>query len=172
MQEEAGRFEALVARYAHLIRSAVARVAGPKAPMVGEDVEQEILLALWKALGGERTPDHPASYIYRTAVRETVRILERLRRERTVDLEAVNGLAHGTPGPEVRAASRELGREVVRAIGKLAPDRARAVRAHLAGYDVREVMEVFGWSYNRARNLISRGMADLRRELRRRGLHD
>jgi len=166
-----GRFEALVQRYARLVRSAVGRVAGPESALVAEDAEQEVFLSLWKALGNERTPGHPASYIYRTAVRETVRLLRRVRREQETAMDAVGERAAMDPDPEARAFSRELGRQIAGSIETLSPDRARAVRAHLAGYDVREVMEMFGWSYHRARNLISRGMADLRKELARRGIH-
>jgi DNA-directed RNA polymerase specialized sigma24 family protein len=56
------------------------------------------------------------------------------------------------------------------ALGAMAPDRARAVRGHLAGFNVEELMKLYGWTYQRARNLIARGMADLRTELRKRGL--
>ena len=52
----------------------------------------------------------------------------------------------------------------------MAPDRARAVRGHLAGFNVEELMTLYGWTYQRARNLIARGMADLRTELRAKGL--
>jgi hypothetical protein len=32
-------------------------------------------------------------------------------------------------------------------------------------------MEMYGWSYQKARNLVARGMADLREALARRGIH-
>ena len=67
--------------------------------------------------------------------------------------------------------SMELGMDIRESLSILAPDRRRAVQAHLMGFDVREIMEIRGWSYNRARNLIARGMADLRRELEKRGFH-
>jgi hypothetical protein len=44
------------------------------------------------------------------------------------------------------------------------------VRAHLAGFDVRDIMEMWGWTYQTARHAIARGMADLRVALRRRGI--
>jgi DNA-directed RNA polymerase specialized sigma24 family protein len=53
---------------------------------------------------------------------------------------------------------------------RCAPDRARAVKAHLAGFSVEEIMALCGWPYQRARNLIARGMADLRLALRERGM--
>jgi DNA-directed RNA polymerase specialized sigma24 family protein len=42
----------------------------------------------------------------------------------------------------------------------------------LSGFTVTEIMEMFEWPYQRARHLIERGMADLRRALRERGIHE
>ena len=44
------------------------------------------------------------------------------------------------------------------------------MRAHLAGFDVREVMSMNGWPYQKARNLIARGMSELRAALQERGI--
>ena len=40
------------------------------------------------------------------------------------------------------------------------------------GFDVREIMTMYGWSYQMARNLIARGMGELRRSLRAKGIHE
>ncbi len=73
-----------------------------------------------------------------------------------------------TPEDDVR---RREQRQALRAsLETLAPDRARAVKAHLAGFSVEEIMALCGWPYQRARNLIARGMADLRVALRERGI--
>ena len=77
-------------------------------------------------------------------------------------------------GPESRADrltdARRVQDAIAEALAAMAPDRARAVRGHLAGFSVEELMKLYGWTYQRARNLIARGMADLRSELRQRGL--
>jgi DNA-directed RNA polymerase specialized sigma24 family protein len=72
--------------------------------------------------------------------------------------------------PHRELAFRELKQQVEVALASLGDDRRRATRAHLAGFQVTEIMGMYGWTYNRARNLIARGMADLRRELRARGI--
>jgi len=99
-----------------------------------------------------------------------VRVLrgEQLRRERADVLAKEAGGRVRTP--EELAASKELGAHVMDSLKTLSGDRRRAVQAHLAGFSVREIMEMFDWTYNRARNLIARGMVDLRRGLRMRGI--
>jgi len=160
----------LARRYARLIRSVVGRVAGDRAASVCEDVEQRVLVALWKVTSGEQEIHHPSSYIYRAAVRETMRILREERRGEG-NLDDLAERAHSrVRTPEELAGAKELGAQIMDSLSGLSGERRRAVRAHLAGFSVNEVMQMFDWPYNKARNLIARGMADLRRELRARGI--
>jgi DNA-directed RNA polymerase specialized sigma24 family protein len=101
------RFEGMVRQYGRLISTVVARVGGQATSLYREDIEQQVLIELWRQVDREQKIDHPSW----------------------------------------------------------------AVRAHLAGFDVREVMRMNGWTYQKARNLIARGMAELREALQDRGIH-
>jgi len=148
----------------------VGKVAGPLSPSIADDIEQNVLTALWRAMPGEQTPTHPSSYLYRAAVRETVRTLKGRRDVLEVELNADHH--DPLPTPDHILESKELGKTIRSALSSLSPDRRRAVQAHLMGFEAREIMAMQSWPYNKARNLIARGMADLRRELERRGVHD
>ncbi len=165
MQEE--EFGHLVRQYSRLIRSAVARVAGTSAAGICDDVEQKVLLALWQAMPGEQMPDHPSSYIYRAAVRETIRAVRGLKE--TSELGPDADKADLSAPPDALMEAKELGRAIRSALSEIGADRRRAVTAHLVGYEVKEMMAMFDWPYHKARNLIARGMADLRRKLDARG---
>ena len=103
-------------------------------------------------------------------MRETVRILREERRGEG-NLDDLAERAHSpVRTPEELAGAKELGAQIMDSLSGLSGERRRAVRAHLAGFSVNEVMQMFDWPYNKARNLIARGMADLRRELRARGI--
>ncbi len=160
----------LARRYSRLIHSAVATVAGGDAARLADDVEQHVLIQLFRQLAGEQEIRHPASYLYRAAVRETVRVLRLEARYERGRAAAGELPSTAGPDPERALAARELREKVSTALGSLTAARRRAARAHLAGFDVREIMAMYGWTYNRARNLIARGMADLRRALRSRGV--
>jgi RNA polymerase sigma factor (sigma-70 family) len=168
-------FEALVRQYGRLVLAAVGRVAGRGGAGLGEDIAQEVLLALWKQVEREQSIEHPASYVYKAAVRATVRIVRRERRRATEPLSE-NEAAESAAGsraddPHAALEGRERSEQLEAGLGALAVDRARAVRAHLSGFDAREIMELYGWTYQKTRNLVARGMADLRSELRARGIH-
>jgi len=163
-------FEPLAKKYSRLIRSAVGRVAGPQlSPSDAEEIEQKVLIGLWRAMPGEQMPSNPSSYLYRAAVRETVRTLESRRRVQVVELDENH--QDRLPTPHRALESKELGVAIRDALATLSPDRMRAVQAHLIGFAVQEIMSMKDWPYNKARNLIARGMADLRRELKQRGVH-
>ena len=74
------QFELLVEGFGRLIAQAVRRVAGKASGNDLEDIQQDVMLALWKRLSREQSIDHPASYLYKAAIREAVRAVDRLRR--------------------------------------------------------------------------------------------
>lgn len=154
--------DALIKRYARLIRAVVARVKG----QADEDVEQRVAIALWNRVKREQTIDHPSSYIYRCAVRETVRAMQEERGVAPLDDE----LPASAPSPDAAAAAGELAALTRRCLDELGDDRRRAAQAHLAGFSVDEIMDMYGWPYQKARNLVARGMADLRARLRALGV--
>ncbi|HVQ29264.1 MAG TPA: sigma-70 family RNA polymerase sigma factor, partial [Vicinamibacteria bacterium] len=167
------RFEALVRQYGRLITAVVARVGGARAAGARDDVAQEVLLALWKRLEREQTMEVGSSYVYKAAVRETVRALRRegSKRQETLD---ENTAPPNSPasGPFEHLAESERGARIEACLGSLPLERERAVRAHLRGFEIGEIMGLYGWPYQKARNLVARGMTDLRRLLREQGIHD
>jgi RNA polymerase sigma factor (sigma-70 family) len=160
--------ESLVRRFSKLVRAAAARVGGAAGRQIADDVEQNVFLNLWKQLEREQTIDNPASYLYRCAIRETVRLLKQL--PQTADETAALDAPATAPAPDDQLVARERRKALEDAMQSLPVDRRRAVQAYLAGFSVPETMKMYGWSYQRARNLSTRGMADLRAELRNRGI--
>jgi RNA polymerase sigma factor (sigma-70 family) len=159
----------LVERYAPLVRGAVAKVLGRRDDGTSDEVVQRVSEALWKQIKREQTIEHPTSYIYRCAVRETVRILQREIDRGEVALEQAQSVEALSTAPDAALDARRLATATEAILAELAPDRAAAVRAHLAGFTVDEIMAANGWNYQKARNLVARGVAELREQLRQRG---
>lgn len=168
------RFEALVRDYARLVRHAIWSAAGRQSRPLAEDIEQQVFLALWQQVKREQTITYPASYIYQAAVRETARAIRRAQARPEVGLEEATGQAlfevSVAPQPDAEAAAAERRQALAGAIGTLSADRGRAVRARLQGLSVKEIMALYGWDYQKARNLVARGVADLRAALKAKGI--
>ncbi|MGH7584969.1 MAG: RNA polymerase sigma factor [Gemmatimonadales bacterium] len=147
----------------------------------GSDIDellQEIRIRLWRAHGGrEGAGEHisaiPASYLQRTAHSAAVDLLRRRRArgaDRTVSFEDDPGTEPATPGADVDLAERELADQVERAIETIQPSRRPVVRMHLLGHSREEIARLLGWSEAKTRNLLYRGLSDLRERLTAEGI--
>lgn len=160
------QLEALVAQYGALIAAIVRKVAGPRADCVRDDVEQRVVVALWRRLDGEQKIEHPASYLYRMAVRETIHALRQELAHPVVSIDDPGVNPQDTRDPHRELDAARTRSAIFAGLSKLRADRRRAVNQHLAGRSVTEIMALNGWTYQRARNLIARGLSDLRHTLR------
>lgn len=152
------------------VRAAVRKAGGGRADLDVQDVEQSVLLEVWKQVRREQEIHFPSSYLYRAAVRETVRLMARRRNRNEEPLDAQQLSRRHTDDRRGKLETLEVREALAACLGDLAPDRRKAVEGHLAGYRVGEIMQRYDWSYSRARNLIARGMADLRGKLRALGV--
>ena len=161
------QLESLIHRYAGALRSVAARYR--LTPPDRDDLVQEVRVRLWRAVESERMSAIPTSYLYRTA---TTAALDLIRRRRTSREEAIDDLPEversaqdHAPRPDQAAQLSEIAEQIERAIETLPESRARVVRMYLAGYNSTEIGTLMGWSEAKARNLLYRGLADLRERL-------
>jgi RNA polymerase sigma factor (sigma-70 family) len=124
------------------------------------------------------------SYIYKVAVSATLRAIRRTKARREEQLHddltpqdaphdsvpADGFRTHPNTSPYAVAERREWVRKIDRAMTRLAENRRRAVGLHLRGLTTREIGSMLGWSEPKARNLVHRGMRDLRGHLRSEGI--
>jgi RNA polymerase sigma factor (sigma-70 family) len=166
------QMEELLQRYGRLITAMVRRVSSQGSAHLREDIQQRVLISLWKQLLRAQTIEFPAAYIYRTTVREAVRVTrqESGRAQEPIEAGEDAGGLTSPHDPHVELDRKEKMGHIRAAVEAIAPDRRQAVWAHLSGFDVTEIMDRYGWTYQKARNLVSRGMADVRRILQEGGL--
>jgi RNA polymerase sigma-70 factor (ECF subfamily) len=164
--------ESVVARFAEMMRRVAWRHRLSEAEV--DEVVQEVRIRLWRARpGGENIAAAPASYVYRTAMSAALDLIRRrrARRDEPAELDELDA----APGPEAMGAERgledaELAIALERALGALPPSRRVAVRAYLAGHDREEIAALLGWTEAKTRNLLYRGLADLRARLAELGI--
>ncbi|HJS47971.1 MAG TPA: sigma-70 family RNA polymerase sigma factor [Gemmatimonadales bacterium] len=161
--------ESVLARFAGMVR-AVGRRHGLGDPDLDE-VVQDVRIRLWRAReSGERIEGAPSSYVYQAARSASLDLVRRRRgRGRTAPVpaeKAAEPAAPRTSGPDRRVEDSELSEIVFGAVDGLLASRRRVVRLHLLGYESAEIAGLLGWSGGKTRNLLSRGLADLRGRLR------
>lgn len=140
-----------------------------------DDVVQETRIRLWRALDTpEKVRQAPASYIYRTTMSAALDFLRRrrARREEAIDRQPqpVVDLHFAAPrGADSALIENDVKDALDRAVNLLVESRRGVVRMYLAGYDREEIVELLGWSEPKTRNLLYRGLGDVRQTLKQWG---
>jgi RNA polymerase sigma-70 factor (ECF subfamily) len=106
--------------------------------------------------------------VYRAAASAAVDLIRR-RRARPED-PMPDAVMDATPAPPRSTEHAELLDAVERAVEAITPSRRPVVRMYLAGYRQDEIAGLMGWSEPKTRNLLYRGLADLRERLVAAGL--
>lgn len=154
--------DTLLARYGNLVRWAGRRSHLDEADL--DEVLQDVRIRLWRARPGEaQLAATSATYVYRTAMSAAVDLVRR-RRGRTVELvddQVIDPAADAGAAVEVADAATLIHK----AVDQLIDSRRPVVRMYLAGYDRHEIAGLLGWSEGKTRNLLYRGLEDLRARL-------
>ena len=142
-------------------------------PAERDALTQELRLRLWRALkDNEAISSVSATYVQRATMSAALDLLRR-RREREQALPDDDF----SPSPAMRSSEHadvlleasDVAQAVERALLVLPESRRAVVRLHLRGYEREEIGALLGWSEAKTRNLLYRGLEDLRNELTRMG---
>ena len=170
-EDASAALEGVVSRFARMVRSVGVRHGLGESDL--DEVLQEVRIRLWQACPtSEQIQSLGASYVYRAAI-SAARDLLRRRRARgaavtdSVD-EHTNIAVSATASQETEA--RDLERQVLDVLDTIPLSRRAVVRMYLSGYERDEIGELLGWSEAKTRNLLYRGLADLRQGLTRKGI--
>ena len=128
-----------------------------------EDLEQDIALALWRALPGFRGECSERAFVLRVAHNQALSFLTR-RRARPYEPLAGEPAADA-PDPEVLADLSERMRAVFRAIHALPVARRQVLTLALEGLSHEQIGEVLGISAGNVAVRVNRARVDLMREL-------
>ncbi|MBL0169917.1 MAG: sigma-70 family RNA polymerase sigma factor [Gemmatimonadaceae bacterium] len=163
----------LLARFDAFIRRTASRhgLAGQDV----DDVVQDLRVRVWKSFGtAELIRRAKPTYMYRVAVSASLDIIRRRRAVKSsataLDDVHPSALVDDRASADARLAASELGRAVHEALGMLAESRRGVVRMYLSGYDRFEIADLLGWTEGKTRNLLYRGLDDLRHVLASRGI--
>jgi RNA polymerase sigma-70 factor (ECF subfamily) len=157
------------------------RLVGERHRLHGDELDelfQHVRIRLWQAQRDADTIEAaPASYVFRTAVTAALDLIRRRQAKREVPLELPAGDeeiptpdAMHAPTIDDMLAEAELATRVARALDRVMASRRPVVRMHLAGYGPDEIASTFGWTTVKTRNLLYRGLRDLRTELAAEGI--
>ena len=169
MDDVSSALDSLLARFGELLRR-----AGRRRGLAEQDLDellQDVRIRLWRALQtGEKISTVTASYAYRTAQTAAVDLIRRRRGKRETPLPVPTEVSTKVLPAVAASQLDQMARDEVTqrlddALRGLAQPRGTVVRMYLAGYPREEIAQLLGWSEAKTRNLLYRGLADLRARL-------
>lgn len=138
-----------------------------------EDLVQSALIRVIEIVQrGDGERDVASAYLWRVAHNAVVDEIRRRGRWQQVSIEDQVGPAaplSTLPSPEQHYAGQQIHRAVRACLGHLVPSRKVAVTLYTLGHRASQIADRMDWSHKRAKNLIYRGLADMRRCLTKKG---
>ena len=159
------------------LRRRLARTVGRVCPTwladKRDDIVQSALIRVHEGQKkGELKPEVPASYLWKTAYSATIDEIRRVRRKREVSLDAtlnVGAEPKTITDPLRTAEGKEMGRAIAGCLARIHERRRIVVGLYLIGDTVTQMVTSLSWDEKKVRNLLFRGLTDLRRCLSARG---
>jgi RNA polymerase sigma factor (sigma-70 family) len=164
--------EGVLARCVRMVRSVGARHGLSDADL--DDVVQDVRIRLWRSCTTtEQIERLGTSYVYRAATTAALDLLRRRRAHGARITESVDDHSDriaASSGASDAADAHDLEAQVISALEAIPLSRRTAVRMYLSGYDREEIADLLGWTEAKTRNLLYRGLDDLRERLTKMGI--
>jgi RNA polymerase sigma factor (sigma-70 family) len=174
------RFNAILDQFGRYLRNTIVSLCPRDLGLLYSDIEQEARVRVWRALERGTEITDPASYLYRVAATVTIDAIRRVKARREEQLRvlededdkgpAAEPVADPESSPDRLAERRQLIAKVQSVFGRIEEKRRRAIVLHLEGMNTHEIARALNWSEPKARHLVYRGLADLRRLLKAEGI--
>jgi RNA polymerase sigma-70 factor (ECF subfamily) len=157
----AAHFEEIVSRH----RPALGRLVRhyEASPEARRDLEQEILVALWRALESFRGESSEKTFVLRVAHNVAVTHVTRAARARRLEAETPPEV-HGPPAPDDRADARALLSRIDRRLRAMDLPSRQLVLLALEGCTTAEIADVTGLTPTNVTTRLSRLRSALTRE--------
>lgn len=162
----------LLDRFSSLIKIHIIKFNPQRFGLDPDDIAQEIRIKIWRLLHNEKNIKNYSSYIKKIVNSSVIDLLRKCKRdEGIVFLERQKKVSEirGTY-PAALPLDEVLRDQVAEAVNSLIESRRNVVRLHLLDMTIEEISAFYGWSMHKTRNLLYRGLADLKRILKKKDI--
>lgn len=158
----------IIETYASHIRRQIQQFNVLKYGLDPEDILQDVKIRIWKVIQGDRVILNPASYIRKIV---SSAVIDQLRKRKREDDFFIHEKQKRISEEGFRYSNEVLWRNAFKeslgmAVERLIDSRRQVVKLYLMNLTVQEIAGYLKWSLGKTRNLLYRGLADLKRTLR------
>ncbi len=165
-------FESLIKNFTGLIYFHIKKFNIQKNVLDYDDISQEVILKLWKVTNNEKKIKHYSSYIKKVVNSTIIDYLRKSRRQQQVISSKMQEKIF-----EKQAAFKEkddqkniLVKKIYSAVESLLESRKKVVKLYLLDLTIEEISILYNWTEDKTRNLLYRGLSDLKKSLKENGI--
>ncbi len=161
----------LLDKYRLLLKKAVSKTVKNAHIYDVDDIVQEACTRVLKAIRNKNPVKNMESYVYRIGVTTAIDALRKIKSRKESTMEDVcSTIRHqidycSPPSPDDEYQAEQMIVRIKAVLNQLAENRKATVLLHIQGYSIEKIAEKLQWSEAKVRNLIYRGMSELRSKL-------
>lgn len=165
-------FERIVEQYSRFIESQILKFNPQKNGIDPADIFQEVKIKLWNVLMDEKKIHSYSSYIKKIVNSCVIDQIRKSRREEGVISNEKRRKISDRRSlyKKHNSHENELKNMVGEAVESLMPSRSRVVKLYLLNMTLEEIAIFLKWSEAKTRNLLYRGLDDLKKKLKEKGI--
>ena len=154
----------ILERFSGLIRVHIIKFNPQRFGLDPDDISQEIRIKIWRLLHHEKNIRNYPSYIKKIVNSSVIDVLRKWKRDEGIMLQEkqkkVSEIKRDYPAS--LSLEENLRDTVAQAVDSLIESRRKVVRLYLLDMTIEEISAFYNWSTNKTRNLLYRGLADLK----------
>jgi RNA polymerase sigma-70 factor, ECF subfamily len=161
-------FEQIIKNYSAYMSAQVQHYDLGRYGLDAEDILQEVKIRIWKLYRSNRTIISPAPYIKKIISSAVIDQFRKRRRDESLyHHEKQKRISEQEETYRWETIQkRALEQAVGKAVDRLISSRRQVVKLYLLNLTIQEIAAYLQWSHDKTRNLLYRGLADLRATLK------
>lgn len=170
--EKLKEFEKILEKFSRFISLHIQKFHPQKSGIDPDDVYQEVKIKIWKVLNNEKPIKNYASYIKKIVDSTLIDQIRKIRREDGVILYEKQKSITENKNQYARNESYSFHHKEIlgRGVESLLESRRKVVKLFLLNMTIEEIAIFLNWSKDKTRNLLYRGLADLKKKLKEDGI--
>ncbi len=164
------KFNRLIRDFSQYIQFHIHKYNPQKKGIDPDDISQEIQIKLWKIINKNKNIQNQAAYIRKVVNSTVIDFLRKKRREEGIILIEKQKKISEIKNPyfDNEFDMGQFKEAIDSALENLIESRRKVVKLFLLDMTIEEISIFFDWSKNKTRNLLYRGLADLKELLKER----
>jgi RNA polymerase sigma-70 factor (ECF subfamily) len=165
-------FMSIVEQFSQFMRIHIQKFEPQRKGIDPDDILQEVKIKIWNVLTNEKKIENYASYIRKIVNSSVIDHLRRIRREERIlfsEIQRKIAERRGTYKKE-KIDEKNCKNILGQSVDSLLDSRRKVVKLYLLNMTLEEISKFFNWSPHKTRNLLYRGLNDLKKLLREKGI--